>query len=156
MFALPVDAWYLWIGLSIVGMLTLAAVLHLPTTTPPDAQEVAQTIESVAVSTYDATAEQPTTAEEVRLGPWRIDLRTEDHTSHATLAHGPVVPVAGHPALKQVATGAPPEHEFASPAHFEEAARRARSGNRNWTETDGTLVVRHVTWGESDVTLVGA
>jgi hypothetical protein len=93
MFNIPVDAWYAWIGLSIAGITLIGAVSGLPTTKPPDAAAVATTIDRVGAAEYPATAEHPLTADAIRLGTYRIGLKSDAGTAHATLAFGPVTPV---------------------------------------------------------------
>lgn len=158
MFDAPIDGWYAWLGVATASAALLGAAVGLPTTPPPDAAGVADTVDRTAASEYDARAEHPLDAAEVRLHPERIGLRTDAGTVHAPFVYGPVTPVAGHDELEAVLAGARPGGQFGSPDEFRRAANRARARarDRGWRRVDGPLVVRHVVWEGADVTLVGA
>jgi len=155
-FDAPVDGWYAWLGVAAASAALLGATVGLPTTPPPDAAGVADTVDRTAASEYDARAEHPLDAAEVRIDTERIGLRTDAGTVHAPFVYGPVTPVAGHDELGAVLAGARPGGEFDSPGDLRRAAARARARDGGWRRVDGPLVVRHVVWEGVDVTLVGA
>jgi hypothetical protein len=54
-----------------------------------------------------------------------------------------------------VLSGVPPDAAFDSREAFLDATEAARSAPSTWRPVDGDVDVRKVTWGESNVTLVG-
>ena len=163
MFNIPVDAWYAWIGLSIAGITLIGAVSGLPTTKPPDAAAVATTIDRVGAAEYPATAEHPLTADAIRLGTYRIGLKSDAGTAHATLAFGPVTPVFSESnnshdnRLRDILYGSPPTYVFDSEAAFLDAVTTAQANGTNvtWRPVDGPVIIRRVSWNDEDVVLVG-
>jgi len=154
MFDAPVETWYLWVGLALASTAALGVVTNLPRTPPPDAASAADTVDSVAASQHSATGVHPVSADAVRLGSYRLGLRDDSTTAHATFAYGPVTPVRSGTALRDVLRGVPPETAFDSPASFRRAAVDARDRTPEW-RTREELTVRRVTWKGVDVTLVG-
>lgn len=154
MFDAPLDAWYVWLGLSVASVAVFGVVVSLPVAPAPDAPAVAGTIDRVAATAYDATASRSLDADAVRLGPRRVGLRNDAGTTHATLASS-VVPVATDGRLDELLRGGPPAAVFASPAAFDRAVTRAAQREPTWATADARLVVRHLSWGSIDVTLVG-
>lgn len=155
MLGVPVDAWYTWLGLSIASVALVGVGASLPTAPPPTAGTVADTIDRTAATPYPATAEHPLDARAVRIEPREIGLRNDAGTTHATLAFGPVTPVASASNLHAVLNGAPPGSRFDSGSALCDAARAARERPSRWRQVEGPLVVRHVVWEGCDVTLVG-
>jgi len=156
MFDAPVDTWYLYVGVAAASTLALGVALALPTTAPPDATRAAATVDHVAASPHDATGRAPLDAAEIDVDPSGIRLRNDAGTVHAAFAAGPVTPVGDRSRLRRVLEGLPPSRVFADPAAFEAAAATARNRSRDWRDAGNRLVVRHVTWRGTDVTLVGA
>jgi hypothetical protein len=156
MFDVPLDAWYTWIGLALAGTAMFGAAASLPTTAPPDAAGVADTVDAVAASDYAATAEHPLDADAVRLGPHQIGLRNDAGTTHAAFAFGPVTPVPEGSVLQAVLYGTPPDAAFESRTAFQQAVIRARTREPTWEPVERTLVVRRVSWNGIEVTLVDA
>ena len=158
MFDAPPDAWYTWVAVALASVAVTGVATELPSEPAPDAPAAADTVDAVAGSTYATAAEHPLDADRIRLGPDRLALRTDGETSHATFAFGPVVPVGEDAALARVARGVPPGRAFDSLAAFREAvvAARARASDADWDPAPDRLVVRHLEWGELDVTLVDA
>ena len=154
MFDTPIDAWYVWLGLSVASLAVFGVVVSLPTAPPPDAAGAAELVDRVATTTYDTTASRSLDAHAIRIGPRRIGLRNDAGTTHATLGYR-VVPVSGQTALTRVLRGSPPPATFSSPTAFERAVRTARERDPRWRPTRGVLVVRRLSWGGVDVTLVG-
>ncbi|MFB6108843.1 MAG: hypothetical protein ABEJ82_08400 [Haloplanus sp.] len=156
MLDVPVDAWYTWLGLSIASVALVGVGAALPTAPPPAAADAAATVDRTAATRYDATAEQPLDATAVRVGPAELGLRNDAGTTHAAYAFGPVTPTRTNGRLDAVLRGAPPDARFDGPAALCRAASAARDRPPRWRAVDGPLLVRHVHWGECDVTLVGA
>ena len=154
MFDAPADAWYVWLGLSAVSLAVLGVATSLPTAPTPDAASAAETIDQVAVSDYDAAATHALHANRIRVETHRIGLRNAAGTAHATLA-SPVTPVAPGTATARLLRGRPPAAVFASPSAFERAVEHARERPPSWRPAATPLVVRRVSWGGVDVTLVG-
>lgn len=152
----PVDAWYVWIGLSLLGLALVSVAFELPNSPPPDATGPANTIDAVAGSTHAATGDHRIAADEIRIEPHRIGVRDGDVTSRETLAFGPVTPVRTGTVLWEVLQGAHPEHVFDSPAEFRAATEAAREREPTWRPVDDRLAVRSIVWEGIDVTLVGA
>lgn len=154
MFDAPVDAWYAWLGLSVVSLAVFGVVTALPATPPPDAAGVATTVDRVAVADYDTRATVALDADAVTLSPHRLGLRNDAGTVHATFAY-PVVPVRQATPLTRVLRHGSPTAVFESKAAFEDAVSRAVSRDDGWRPVDDVLVVRQVVWGDSTTTLVG-
>lgn len=133
MLDVPLDAVYYWLGLSIVSLAVVGVATTLPTQPPPDATAAANTVDAIAASDYQGTAEHPLSAASVRLTPSAIGLRTDAGTTHATFAFGPVTPVAPGSSLAAVARGAPPDQHFDDPSAFATAAERARTASKTGT-----------------------
>lgn len=154
MIGVPVDAWYVWIGLSLAGLALVGVGATLPTAPPPSAVDVADTVDRTAATAYPSTAEHPLDAEAVRIGPRRLGLRNDAGTTHATFAFGPVTP-ANTRALRAILRGAPPGTNFDSGAALCDASAAARDRTPRWRPIDGPLIARHVVWEGCNVTLVG-
>lgn len=150
----PLDTWYVWLGLGGVSIAVAGISLALPTTAPPAATPVADAIDSVASSPHEARTTVDVPAEQIRLRPDAVALRSDAGTSHASLAYGPVTPV-GDGRLRRVLGGTPPEAVFDSQEAFAHAARAARNRSGTWREAPDELTVARVQWGDVDATLVG-
>lgn len=155
MFDVPVDAWYVWVGLVVAGVAILGVVTSLPTAPPPDATSVADAVDRTSGTRYDATAEHPVDADAIRIRPHGIGLRNDAGMAHATFAFGDVTPVVPGTRLHAVLFGAPAASRFTSPAELASACARARERKSTWRPADGPIVIRHVVWEGTDVTLVG-
>ncbi|WP_435195705.1 DUF7283 family protein [Natronomonas sp. EA1] len=153
MFDAPSDLPLVWLGLALVSVAVAGVAVGLPTAPPPDATHVAAQIDRVAASDHTAVTELRLGADRIRLRSGAVALESDGVRAHASLRYGPVTPVSGGD-LDAVLHGAAPEAMYASPRAFARAAARARVGS-GWRPAPETLVVRHVTWGETDVTLVG-
>ncbi|MFC4449311.1 DUF7283 family protein [Halorussus aquaticus] len=154
MFDAPVETWYLWVGLAVASAAAVGLAATLPRAPPPDAASAAETVDSVAASDRPTTGVHPLSADAVRVGAYRIWLRDDGATGHATFAFGPVTPVRRDTALWDVLRGTPPERAFGTPAAFGRAAADARDRTPAWRSRD-RLTVRRVAWEGVDVTLVG-
>ncbi|EFW90748.1 hypothetical protein ZOD2009_16418 [Haladaptatus paucihalophilus DX253] len=162
MFDAPLDAWYVWLGVTVVSFAVLGVAIELPTAPPPNAASVADTVDSVAGCTYTATAEHPLSARKIKLGPRRLGLNGKGGIAHATFAYGPVVPVVpdggrrsdSTSRLNRVLSGSPPSAVFDSPADFRAAIRESRDHQSVWRRAHSTLRVRCVSWEGVDATLV--
>lgn len=154
MFDTPIDAWYAWIGLAIVSVALLAVVLTLARPPPPSPARLANAVDGVASSPYEARRRIDIAVESISVRTHAIGVRTPGGTAVATLAYGPVVPVEAGP-LRAVLTGRPPEAVFESPGAFADALAAARDRVGGWRTAPPTLRVARVTWGDDSATLVG-
>jgi hypothetical protein len=154
MFDAPVETWYLWVGIALASTVAVGVAATLPRTPPPDAAGAAETVDAVAAQPYESTGVHPLSADAVRISPYRIWLRDGGATGHAAFAYGPVTPVRKGTTLWDLLRGAPPESAFGTPAELRRAATAARERSPRWRSPE-ELTVRHVTWGDVDVTLVG-
>lgn len=154
MFAVPVDAWYVWIGLAAVSASVFGVASAIPATPPPDAAGAAATVDAVSASQYGAVGEHPVSrADKARIGSESLSLRGPGGTAHASFGYAPVAPATDE-ALSRVLLGEPPARVFETPAAFEAAVEAARTDEPRWNTVD-TLTVRRVSWEGVDVTLVG-
>ncbi|MGM0590852.1 MAG: DUF7283 family protein [Halobacteriota archaeon] len=156
MFDVPIDAWYAWVGLLLASVAVVGVAGSLPTTPPPDAAGIADTVDRVAAEDVPSTAEHPVAATDIRIEPRGVSLRNEGGTTHATFAFGPVTPVTEGTALQRVVYGTPPDRAFDSKRAFSQSVVDARSREPTWEPVARTVVVRKVTWEGVDVTLVDA
>lgn len=155
MFEAPIDAWYIWLGLAAVSATTVGVVTGMPTAPPPDASGAVETVDRIAASEHGTVAEHPLpNTRSMRIGTDTISLRGPGGTTSGLIGYGPVTPASSNSSLDDVLHGTPPQAVFDSPAAFKRAAVTERTHRPEWTETD-RLVVRHVTWGTTDVVLVG-
>lgn len=155
MFGVPLDAWYVWIGLAIISSAAFGVVTTLPSAAPPDAAGAARTVDSVAASAYAATGSHPLpNAESVRIGTDSISVRGAGGTDHAAFGYGPVVPTIEGSKLHMVLLGEPPSRMFVSPSRFERAIWHARRAEPEWRGSE-RLTVRRVQWEGIDAVLVG-
>lgn len=151
----PIDVPYVWLGVATVSVLLAGVAADLPVGTPPDAVGPANTVDRVAASSHPAVARHPIDAQAVRIGPRRLGVRGEGGTAHSTFAFGPVTPAPEGP-LQAILRGTPPGELFETPEAFRRAAARARNRTPTWRTVEDGIVVRSVSWGGIDVTLVGA
>ncbi len=155
MFEVPLDAWYVWIGLAVVSTVTFGIVTVLPAAPPPDAAGSARTVDSVAASEHAAVGKHPlSNAEAVRIGSDSISLRGSGGKEHAAFGYGPVTPVEADSKLDAVLRGEPPRAVFETSEAFDRKTARAREAEPDWKRTD-RLVVRRVSWEGIDAVLVG-
>ena len=154
MFDAPLDAVYVWVGLGAVSLAVAGTVVGFPTASPAGAAAVADSIDRVAASEYEAREAVTVPAEEIRVGPHTVGLRVDGRTTHAHVEYGPVTPVRGE-SLQRVLAGTHPGEVFADPEAFGATVDRAQRREPSWREAPETLRVRRVSWGEVDATLVG-
>lgn len=154
MYDAPLDAWYVWLGVSAVSLAVAGVVFSFPAHAPPDAWAVADGIDAIAARPGQGTATVPVDATLLKLGSGQISLRGPGGVSHATLAYGPVTPV-GDGRLRAVLAGKPPQDVFETPAEFGRAVRNYRGMEPTWRPAPERLRVRRVSWGDVDATLVG-
>ncbi|AGN02036.1 hypothetical protein L593_10455 [Salinarchaeum sp. Harcht-Bsk1] len=151
----PIDAWYVWIGVSLVSLAVLGVAVVATPEPLSNAEAAAETIEQVDSSRPPATATHDIDAERVRIGEYRLVLEGED-TERATIDHGRMAAAPRGTDLRRVALGASPESVFASEWAFGEAVEAARSEQRIVEPAGDRLVVRKVSYGGSNVLLVTA
>ncbi|MFA9515854.1 hypothetical protein ACERIT_01305 [Halopenitus sp. H-Gu1] len=155
MFDVPIDAWYAWLGIAGMSLLTLGIAAGIPAGPTPDAMGVAGTIDRVAASEYPATAEHGLAADQIRLTPNRISLRGPGGATTAVLEFAPVTPARGDDRLYRVLKGEPPDRGFESPESFSQVAAETRTQEPRWRSAPPRLRIRTVTWEGERVTLVG-
>lgn len=154
MFDVPVDAWYVWVGLTVASVALFGVGASLPSGPPPAAADAVDTVDRTAATDHTAAAEHPLDAAAIRVAPRQLGLRSDAGTTHATYAFDPVTP-AVRPPLTDLLRGAAPATRFDSGDELCGAAKRAREREPRWRPVDGPLVVRHLVWRGCDVTLVG-
>lgn len=162
MFETHLDATYAWLGLALVSVATAGVAAALPASPPPDANGVAQTIDSVADGTHPATAEHGLAATRIRLTTRSVTLDGSGGTARATL-HGPrIAPVSpadgggsAEADLRRVLDGVPPTAAFEDPGSFAAAVERARTTDHEWRLAPERFTVRQVHYEGVHVTLVG-
>jgi hypothetical protein len=67
-----------------------------------------------------------------------------------------VVPVLGHEGLSAVLRGRPPSAVFDTVSEFAAALETTRTTDPHWQPAPSVLLVRRVSWGDANATLVGA
>jgi hypothetical protein len=144
-----------WLGTALVAATLLGVSLQLPTGVPARAGAVAETVDTVAAAPHPSAARHPLDAGAVRIHPSRISLRTPNGVSHATLGFGPITPAPSGSSLARILRGTPAHEVFESPAALDTAAARSRNATAVWQDPGPALLVRRVTWGGVDVTIVG-
>lgn len=156
MFDPPLDAPPVLLALALVAATTFGVATALAPTPPSDATTLAAAVDRVAASPVSASARHPTGASALRIEPGRIVTRGAGAEHAAAFATGRVTPVRPGTRLARVLAGAPPDAVFRTPVDLEIAARYARENPPGWQHDPAEIHVRHVTWEEVDVTLVGA
>jgi hypothetical protein len=156
MFDVPVESTYVWFGLALVGVATLGLALEVPAAPPPEAAELARTVDRVAASPYEATASHPLAASRLRLGPERVGLDGPGGPAHAAFAYDSVVPATASDDLTAVLRGEPPSRVFETRGAFRRAIEAARAADPRWQPAPDRVLVRRVSWGDVNGTLVGA
>lgn len=151
----PVDAWYVWIGVSLVSMAVLGVAVFATPEPPSTAHPAAETVEQVAASRPPATGTHEIDADRVRVGEYRLTIEG-DRSETATIDHGRMTPAPRGTALRRVALGTPPEDVFDSQWAFRDAVQEARGEERTIEPVGDRLIVRKVRYGGSDVVLVTA
>ncbi len=155
MFETPLDAWYVWIGLAIVSSAAVGVVGVLPSAAPPDASGTAGVVDGVAASEHVAVEKHPLpNTDTARIGTNSVSLRGPGGDRTEAFGYGPVTPVRSGSVLEPVLRGEPPDRVLDSPGAFERATVRAQEIEPRWEATE-RLVVRRVSWGETDAVLVG-
>lgn len=154
MFDAPVDTWYLWIGVAAASLAVAGVVLGMPRAAPPDATAITDRIDSVTTGPPGSVARIPLDATAVRIGARRVGLRGPGGTSESSVTYGPITPAFDDTRLVAVLRGRRPRQVFDTPSGFARAARTARERTATWRSSE-KLVVRHIVWGDVDVTLVG-
>lgn len=155
MFGLPAETTWVWVGLTLASAAMLAVVLGVPTAAP-SAERAATAIEDVAVSGHGGEATLELRADDIRLGPDRIGLRSDGGSAFADIRYGTVIPVPPDSKLERVLEGQPPETVFVRPATFRRAATSARLETPEWRAAGDRLTIKQVQYGEVSGVLVGA
>lgn len=155
MFNPPLDAPPVLVALTFVAAGTLGIATALAPTPPSDATTLAAAVDRVAASHSPIADSHSTGADAVKIESARISTRDDTGEHAAVFATGRVTPVPPDSRLARVLDGTPPAEVFHTPVDLETAARYARKNPPGWQHNPARIRVRHVTWGEIDVTLVG-
>ncbi len=156
----PVDAWYVWLGVTLVSIGLAGVAVGLPSEPPPDAERVAGALDRVGASEYDAATSLDHDADAIRIGSERVAMRSDGGTARARVSFGPVVPVHAldvndteRRALDGFLAG---ERSLPPPLEGPLAAGVAdlRNGTGEWYPADGALRARLVTLADQRVVLV--
>lgn len=155
----PADAWYVFIGVSLISVAVAGVALGFPTGLEPDAGTAMTQINEVAGSEYDEKATQEHNADLYWVDSKRIGLKNDFGTSRATVSFGTIAPVYHNESLQAVLAGQSAESQFGSKSAFQDAVTEGQQnatvdGERQWRSTDGELRAKKVTWGDYSVTLV--
>ncbi|AQL42165.1 hypothetical protein BV210_05320 [Halorientalis sp. IM1011] len=169
-FEAPADAWYVFLGVSLVSVAMAGVALGLPSAVPPDANAAANTVDRVAASTQNASASYDHDADRLWVGTKRIRMESEDGGSaEESISFGQMVFVRHDDdgKLTEVLHGAPPTKVYsgASPGPRDafqddiehaksEMNDEARNDEPDWWTANGQLRVRKVNWRGVSVTLV--
>ncbi|TYT62742.1 DUF7283 family protein [Natrialba swarupiae] len=159
----PVDAWYVWFGVSAASVVIAGVVLGLPTGPPPDANGVGNSIDRIAGSPYSASTVHEHDADELRLQEGTtLELRNEHGRAHSSLAYGNVVLVTGDERLENVTYGDSFGDEFEAELERDDIDATAEFLGRineshettddEWYPAGDRVVVRTVTVQPDDVT----
>lgn len=161
----PIDAWYVWLGVSIAALAVLGVATSAAPSPPSNAEGVAQVVDTVDASRPPATGRHPTHADRIRVDGHRIALvddgtalvgAASESEATAIVRGGPVTPARRGTPLREVALGRPPSAAFEAPEQFREAASAARAEPRTIEPAGDEVVVRSVRWEEVDVTILAA
>ncbi|MFP8952952.1 hypothetical protein ACLI4Z_08275 [Natrialbaceae archaeon A-arb3/5] len=151
----PVDAWYVWLGVSTASIVIAGVALGFPTGPPPDANGAVNAIDRVAGSPYDASTTHEHEADEIRLREGKtLELRNEHGTAHASLAYDTAVLVSDDERLENVTYGTPFGDEFdeainrsdtdATAAFLDRTNESHEAVDGEWWPAGDRLVVRTV------------
>lgn len=151
----PIDAWYVWIGVSMVSLAVLGVAVVVTPEPPSRATPAAETIEAVAASRAPASATSPIDADRVLVSEYRLVIDGDDRET-VTIDHGRMTPAQRGTELRRVALGASPSALFESVTAFQDAIEAARDEQRRIEPADDQLIVRKCSYGGMDVTLVTA
>lgn len=154
MFLVPVDAWYVWIGVATVSITVFGVAVGLPSAAPPDATATARAVDAVAVGPTGAQGSHELRAGQINLGSVRVGLAGPGGRAHATFAY-PVTPAVADSRLERVTAGEPPAAVFDSSEAFATAIESARQADVGWRPAPDRLTIRRVAWGDVNATLVG-
>lgn len=145
----PVDAWYVWLGASLLTVSMAGMALALPSQPPPDANQAANTVDRVAGNDLGGTASYEHDARMVKLTPEEIVLRNDGGTARSTVSFGRMASVHANEDLEEVLYGAHPTDQYGGSdsnawERFHEDVEDAeeRLEDPEWRNVDGTVRVR--------------
>lgn len=150
----PADAWYVWLGASIVSLAIAGVVLSLPTGPPPDAARATNAIEETTASSYEAASTLEHNADTIRIDGKTVALRNEHGTSRSSLRYGQVVAVNGDERLERLVHGESfatvfeseleDEGTNAAAAFMDRVAAADEDNSGEWLTASDELTVRQV------------
>lgn len=165
----PMDAWYVWLGVSLVSIGLASFAISIPSTPPPDAEGAASVIDRVAASDAEASATHEHDATAVRLGPERLEMRNDGGIARSRISFGTVFTLesvanstAERRAFEGFLAGTQPLNDTMADALITALAavpNERTTGHSTpdaWRPADGTLRARAVTVADSRVVLVDA
>lgn len=158
-FEAPADGWYVFIGVAIFSIAAMGLALSIPSTPPPNANGVANTIDEVGAQPYGGTARYEHDADRYWVNLETVVLENDGGTSRSTIRFGTMAPAWPNDDLAAIVHGEAPNDVFADKDDFKAAVEAAQNhvrdgGDRVFTSASGTLEVRKVTWGDYAVILV--
>lgn len=150
----PVDAWYVWLGASLMTVALAGMALGLPSQPPPDATQAANTVDRVAGNDLGGTASYEHDARMVKLSPTEIALRNDGGTARATVSFGRMATVHANEDLEDVLYGAHPTDVYGGDMlawqefHDDVQDAEQRLEDPEWRTADGTLRVRTIVYDD--------
>ncbi|MFC6757797.1 MULTISPECIES: DUF7283 family protein [Haloarcula] len=155
----PADAWYVFIGVSIISVAVAGVALGFPSGLSPDAEGAMNQINEVAGSNYEEYGKQDHRAEQFWVDGKRIGLKNQYGTSTSSVRFGTLAPVHGNDKLAEVLASGSINDTYTSKSTFRTDVETAQDsafsdGDPAWRSASGQLRVRKVTWGDASVTLV--
>ncbi|QZA88816.1 hypothetical protein K0C01_01220 [Salinarchaeum sp. IM2453] len=151
----PIQAWYVFVAVSLVSIAIVGVAIEVTPTSKPQAQSVAETIDSVAASPPPTTGKHQTDAESMRVTPRSVELQKNGKRAYATFQISTVTPTVHNATLQKVLQGVPPSQVYETETAFANATREAQLQNSTWQPLNEEVTIRSVSWGETDATLVG-
>lgn len=171
-FEAPVDAWYVWLGVTLVAAGLFGLVAALPTQPPPDADRMANAIDEVAGSSQTAEATIDHDATEIKIRSGSLAVRNEAGTERAVLRFGRLTPLAAfeddsnRTVVGRLLAGDSPGDVIGDVDGLEDerdlriAAGQARDrldrDGATWRPTDGPISVRKLHIDGEEVVLIDA
>jgi len=156
----PADAWYVFIGVSLISVAVAGVVMGLPTGQAPNADSAIEQIDAVAGDTYESKASADHNADRFWVDSKRIGLKNDHGTATESVSFGTLSPVYNESSnLSKVLTGTKAESVYTDKSAFKSDIESARGksfidGEPQWHSASGKLRIRKVIWGDYSVTLV--
>lgn len=150
----PADAWYVWLGVSIVSLAIAGVVLGLPTGPPPDAEGATNAIEETSASPYESASTLEHDADAIAIDGKSVTMRNEHGIARSSIRYGQVVAVNGDEGLERLVYGEDFEtvfddeledpHENAATVFMDRVADAEADNSGEWLTASDELFVRQV------------